>query len=590
MVNGVVSALFHLHGPHYHLNLWMVYHSEYLKPSFWNTNTEFRCPKRKHKGRQSYRYFFLGNFFRPAKKMEYQIRYKDNHYESYVQGTSQGTPKPLPGPLQQMLEWLTKTDFSYQAFHDPIPGLIGDLMNHQKDALGFILKRHRSILAMEMGLGKTITIIAKILVHLISNPGFRTLIIVPSGDMANNWQSELKKFAPGLTSHHVKKSKDANFTSNANITFMTLPLLNRCLANEGLKHFHLIVLDEAHMIKNIDSNQSKAMVELCKKICPDAGVVLLTGTPAMSHTHFYGLLRIIHPIFAHWFHFRPHGVKIDHNQNAPLHFADRYCGPIQIHIGRGRKVWQFKANTRPEELQAITRPFFFRLLKTEVLDLPELIVEQVVIGELNTKQRKDFQEKLGSVAQVKEKSGLNAGNAIISELVRETMRLKTPYVCSYIENVLETVDSKFICFVHHHEIAKALCDMLDKNKVGYIHIDGDTKMDDRSRRRDQLEHDENIRVGVLSYVCAVGLNFTFIPLCFFCERTFEAVKQTQAESRIHRIGAGGEKGSVMIQYLDLKYSMDEQLKSNVKRKLNTEAFLLRDQKEDKKHRSSAVSK
>jgi len=482
--------------------------------------------------------------------------------------------RPLPSALESILSWSNvPLCEDLEPYKTPIPGFMSTLHPHQEVPLTFILNRHRCILAMEMGLGKTSTLIAAILVHRATNPLFRTLVIVPSS-LIRNWKSELERFAPSLDVHVIRKAKEANF-EKGDVVLLSISLVAAVLDKLLVSKFDMYTMDEAHMAKNRDSQQSKALYKLCKipKNTTGPRVVLLTGTPAQSHQHLYGLLRLLHPIFYNWFHYKEHGLAKD---DLRFFFGDRYCLPTKEYFGRNRHVFSFKINRRQEELQAILKLFVLRLQKSQVGNLPPLLVEYITIGELSTKQQKHLQDKLQSIPELIEKSGRNAANALMSELTRETMRLKIPFILSYLPILLESDEPKIILFVHHHEMSKEITDFLTSKEIGFIHIDGEVNMAERTERQKQFEHDPNIRIGVLSFVCATGLNMTFVRLCVFCERIYEGVKLAQAEARIHRIG---QTNPVTIQYLDVKGSTDSLLEANYKRKMTTEKNLL-DDKED----------
>jgi hypothetical protein len=65
----------------------------------------------------------------------------------------------------------------------------GELMEFQKEGLGFLLHNNRSLLADEMGLGKTVQALA----FIARTKSFPSLIVVPPHLMAN-WRNEIHRF------------------------------------------------------------------------------------------------------------------------------------------------------------------------------------------------------------------------------------------------------------------------------------------------------------------------------------------------------------------------------------------------------------
>jgi len=331
-----------------------------------------------------------------------------------------------------------------------------------------------------------------------------------------------------------------------------------------------VCIDESHYVKSIKSERSKVMFQLSKKFI-QARWVLLSGTPAQEHAHLYGQLRLLHTVFHSWFHYQ--ASKINITKQETFYFADRYCGPMQVHIGHGRKKFEFRNNTRAQELQDVLRPFVFRLLKKDVLDLPPIIHENIVVGSLTDLVKKRFASEMDSLPNIREKQGKCAADAKLMALLLETTSLKTPLVCSYLKSFFESHDEKCVLFFHHHEMADGIESMLLSQGKKFVRIDG--RVGDMKQRMELLEKlKKECQIGLLSFgACSVGLNIAFVQLCIFCERIFDGVQQVQAESRLHRIG---QEGSVILQHLDLEGSTDRIVKQSIQRKKRTEAIVLRD--------------
>ena len=65
---------------------------------------------------------------------------------------------------------------------------------HQTEALEFISKKAGSMLAMDMGTGKS-----RVVVDLVAQQGYeKVLILAPLSVVANVWPGEFSKHAPGL--------------------------------------------------------------------------------------------------------------------------------------------------------------------------------------------------------------------------------------------------------------------------------------------------------------------------------------------------------------------------------------------------------
>ena len=79
---------------------------------------------------------------------------------------------------------------------------------------------------------------------------------------------------------------------------------------------------------------------------------------------------------------------------------------------------------------------------------------------------------------------------------------------SKIEGTIEFIDTlleagcKFLLFAHHREVIQKYDEYLKKKKVGSILIDGKVNPEQRHKRVTEFQHNENIRVAVLSITAA----------------------------------------------------------------------------------------
>lgn len=139
-----------------------------------------------------------------------------------------------------------------------------------------------AVLADDMGLGKTIQLISYLLhVYETEKPSEPTIIICPTS-VLGNWQKEIERFAPCLTTYlHYggKRLKGEDFTSyleenNIQIILTTYGTVTQDIDELALLHFTNITLDEAQNIKNMNTKQSKAIRRL-----NGSHHIALTGTP-----------------------------------------------------------------------------------------------------------------------------------------------------------------------------------------------------------------------------------------------------------------------------------------------------------------------
>ena len=176
-----------------------------------------------------------------------------------------------------------------------------DLNPHQVEAALFAFKSPLSkgaILADEVGLGKTIEA-GLVLSQKWAEGKKRILIIVPAS-LRKQWQQELsdKFYLPSLILES-KSFKEAIKAGNVNpfehteILICSYPFAARQAENLMLVTWDLVVLDEAHRIRNVYKKQNKTARALRTALI-NAPKILLTATPLQnSLMELYGLVSFI---------------------------------------------------------------------------------------------------------------------------------------------------------------------------------------------------------------------------------------------------------------------------------------------------------
>ena len=161
-----------------------------------------------------------------------------------------------------------------------LEGFEGELRSYQAEArtwLSFLDSAGLGgCLALDMGLGKTPTMLAHIRVERGDNP---TLVIAPPA-VVSNWASEAKKFTPGLITkihHGPNRASGAGltkFVKNSDLIITTYGTAVRDMDALSKVVWDKVVLDEAQAIKNPASETAKQLRRLDAK-----SRVALTGTP-----------------------------------------------------------------------------------------------------------------------------------------------------------------------------------------------------------------------------------------------------------------------------------------------------------------------
>lgn len=194
-------------------------------------------------------------------------------------------------------------------------GLTLQLLPFQKEGLHWLIEQEKTryaggILADEMGMGKTIQTIALFMSDdLKTRPG-PNLVIAPVVALMQ-WKNEIETHTGGRLSTFIYHGKGKSATREElekyDVILSTYSLLESVFRkqNYGFRrknglvkeksivhnmHFHRIVLDEAHNVKDRNAGTTRSVCEIQadKRLC-------LSGTPLQNRIgELYSLLRFLH--------------------------------------------------------------------------------------------------------------------------------------------------------------------------------------------------------------------------------------------------------------------------------------------------------
>jgi superfamily II DNA or RNA helicase len=137
------------------------------------------------------------------------------------------------------------------------------------------------ILADDMGLGKTAQALAHVLTEKEAGRLTAPALAVLPSSLLFNWAAEAAHVAPGLkvlTLQGPERLKKFDQIANADLVLTSYPLLWRDLDQYRRRPWHLLILDEAQVVKNASGRAARAVrrIEAHHRLC-------LTGTPMENH-------------------------------------------------------------------------------------------------------------------------------------------------------------------------------------------------------------------------------------------------------------------------------------------------------------------
>jgi SWI/SNF-related matrix-associated actin-dependent regulator 1 of chromatin subfamily A len=409
-----------------------------------------------------------------------------------------------------------KVDIDYSKYSHRPP------LSHQKEAIEKLAGSKRFILADDMGLGKTTSTI----IAALESKSKKVLIICPAS-LKINWLREIENY----TDKSIYICEGKNFSSDQDFVIVNYDIIKNFHDikdkenSQILKaNFDLIIIDEGHYIKNSQAQRTKLINDFAKKT---NSLWLLTGTPITSRPiDYFNLLSLIEsPVAQNW-----------------MAYVIRFCEGYQFRAGK-RKVWNVNGASNLDELRERTSKQILRRLKTDVLDLPEKIINPIYLR-LKSKEYenlmgeyynwyKDNKEESSSLT-VQFSKLMKVRQVIAEEKVSQTIELA--------ENILEQ-GKKVIIFSNFTEPLKKIYEHFGKSAV---YLDGSTTKPARQKAVDDFQDNEKVKVFCGNIKAAgVGITLTSAEVVIFNDLSFVPSDHSQAEDRAYRYG---QKNSVLVYY------------------------------------------
>jgi SWI/SNF-related matrix-associated actin-dependent regulator 1 of chromatin subfamily A len=395
-------------------------------------------------------------------------------------------------------------------------------LSHQKEAIQKLVENKRYILADDMGLGKTTSTIIGAL-----ETGAKKILIICPATLKINWKREIENYSD--RSVYIAEGK--NFSTEHDFVIINYDIIKNFHDpkkkddSEILRaNFDLVVVDEAHYIKNAQAQRTKLINDIVKNV---DRIWLLTGTPMTSRPiDYYNLLSLVDsPVAKNW-----------------MAYVIRYCQGYQFKVG-SRKVWNVMGASNLEELRDRTSGLTLRRLKEDVLDLPDKIITPVYLR----LKSKEYEEVMGEYYNWYEKNPEESKSLTVqfTKLTKVRQIIANEKIAQTIElteNILEQ-DKKVIIFCNFTESLNKIVEHFGKSAVK---VDGSMSKPERQHSVDEFQDNPKVKVFVGNIKAAgVGLTLTAGEAVVMNDLSFLPSDHAQAEDRAYRYG---QKNNVLVYY------------------------------------------
>ncbi|MDE3196273.1 MAG: DEAD/DEAH box helicase [Acidobacteriota bacterium] len=410
-------------------------------------------------------------------------------------------------------------------------GFTGQLRDYQREGVGWMefLRRFSfgGCLADDMGVGKTAQMLGVLETRRAARESGEeipsSLVVVPKS-LVFNWKEEAAKFTPKLrVLDYTGTGRTGADLNDFDVILTTYGTLRRDAARLKDVEFDYIVLDEAQAIKNANSESAKAA-----RLLKGRHKVAMSGTPVENHLgELWSLFDFLNP--------------------GMLGAAS----VLKLSGGAARNPDQ---DTRVLLAQAL-RPFILRRTKDQVArELPPR-TEQTIYCELDTPQRKLYNElrqhyRDGLLKRIETAGIKKSSFQVLEALLRLRQaachpglidKKRTGEPSAKIDTLLaqlhEVLDEghKSLVFSQFTSLLDILRNRLDKESIGYEYLDGATR--DRQAHVERFQNDPDCKLFLISLKAGgVGLNLTAAEYVFLLDPWWNPAVEAQAMDRAHRIG------------------------------------------------------
>ncbi len=415
-----------------------------------------------------------------------------------------------------------------------------ELMRHQARFVESARAGHRTyLLADEPGLGKT----AQALLAADVANAYPLLVVVPNV-VKVNWAREVEKWTPHRTSTVVHGDGD-DIDAFADIVIVNYEVLDRHVAWLSRRGFRGMIVDEAHFIKNKESQRSKNVQALSKSIrqqTPDPLLIALTGTPLINQIEDFRMIWQ----FLGW---------IDEKKPLPRLMAaleETELTPVDPgFFAAARRVVIEMGMVRRKKVDVAAD-----IPARRIADIPVELdgeagrsireAERALVARLLERYRRlrstrpDAETadliRLVAAAEFEEsKQAENAGDNVFT-MVRRIGQAKAMPAADYTVNLARNV-GKVVFFAKHIDVMDAAEQYFAAAGLRTISIRGDQNSKTRQAEIDAFQNDPDVAVAVCSLTAAgVGVNLQAASNVVLAELSWTNAEQTQAIDRVHRIG------------------------------------------------------
>jgi SNF2 family DNA or RNA helicase len=461
---------------------------------------------------------------------------------------------------------------------------------HQSKALEMSWDKEVFAYFMEMGTGKSKVLIDNIAMLYNAGKINGALIVAPKGVYKNWFDSEIPIHMPDYIEKKVglwrtdPNAKDLKplFATGAELHILIMNV-EAFSTKKGVQfaekflscHNSMIGIDESTTIKNPQAKRTRSIIQLGRN---SKYRRILTGSPVTKSPL---------DLFSQCYFLSP--FLLEHESFYT--FKIRYAITKQVNVS-GRMIQLVVGYRNLPELSEKIKPFSYRVLKDDCLDLPPKTYTKRII------ELTDEQKKVYKTMKEKAIAFLNGKMVSTTTVITQLMRLHQ-ITCGHFKSddgtiqelknnridqlmeILEEVEGKAVIWAHYRydiqAIVKAISKEYGENSV--VTYYGDTTTDDRQKAIKLIQDpDSPVRFIVgTPQTGGYGITLTGASTMIYYSNGYDLEKRQQSEARIDRIGQ--EKS---MTYIDIiaEGTVDDKIVESLRKKVNIATAIMGEELKD----------
>ena len=461
--------------------------------------------------------------------------------------------------LDENFDKLIENITSYRASKVP-ENIRAELRPYQEKGYSWLVQNINSgfgsILADDMGLGKTLQVLTTI--QHFKDEGLlekeKILVIAPTS-LLTNWQQEIKKFTPDLTSY-IYHGQGRRFTKKKYDIYLTsYGVIRKDAEKFKKKKWFLTVIDEAQNIKNPETKQTKAVKSIKSK-----HKIAMSGTPVENRLSEYWSI----------FDFTNKGYL-----NTLKQFKTNYITPIEKERNKHTL----------DNFRQITQPFILRRLKSDkniIKDLPDKIVNDVYCN-LTKEQIAMYKNTLDAAMEDVEANDGIKRKGLILKMINSLKQIcnhpaqfskaknqsieesgKMEVLINTLQNILDNGE-KVIIFTQYVQMGEIMQKLIkEKFKTEALFLHGSLTRKKRDSMVDKFQNNPQSKIFIVSLKAGgTGLNLTAAQNVIHYDLWWNPAVENQATDRAYRIG---QKENVMVYRFITSGTFEEKINEMITQK------------------------